>query len=112
LTALQKTQVSGKTSTELRGLALLESPKLNKDTAFTLEERRALGMEGLLPLSVETIEKHHQRVLQQLGQKPTDLECYIYMNQLVDNNETLFYNVVMSNPWWMRVMVYKPVYNS
>jgi malate dehydrogenase (oxaloacetate-decarboxylating)(NADP+) len=105
---LQRVQVSDKTSKELRGLAILESPELNKDTAFTLEERRALGLEGLLPPSVETIEKQRQRVLQQLGQKPTDLERYIYLNQLVDNNETLFYNVVMSNPAYFLPILYDP----
>ena len=92
----------------MRGLALLESPQLNKDTAFTLEERRALGLEGLLPTAVETIDQQHQRVLQQLGQKPTDLERYIYLNQLVDTNETLFYNVVMSNPAYYLPILYDP----
>ncbi len=92
----------------LRGKTLLESPELNKDTGFTLEERRVLGLEGLLPTAVETIDQHHQRVLQQLGQKPTDLERYIYLNQLADTNETLFYNVVMSNPAYYLPILYDP----
>lgn len=110
---MQEAQVTEKktkweSGTELRGLALLESPKLNKDTAFTLEERHSLGLEGLLPTAVETIDKQHQRALQQLGQKPTNLERYIYLNQLADTNETLFFNVVMSNPAYFLPILYDP----
>lgn len=90
------------------GRALLESSALNKGTAFTLEERAALGLEGLLPPSVETIDKQRQRALQQLGQKPTDLERYIYLIQLLDSNQTLFYNVIMSNPAYFLPIVYDP----
>jgi malate dehydrogenase (oxaloacetate-decarboxylating)(NADP+) len=107
---MQEVQVKKTTSSEtgLRGRALLESPKSNKDTAFTLDERRALGLEGLLPSAVETIDMQHQRVLQQLGQKTTNLERYIYLNALVDTNETLFYNVVMSNPAYFLPILYDP----
>ena len=90
------------------GRELLESSALNKGTAFTLEERAALGLEGLLPPSVETIDKQRQRALQQLGQKPTDLERYIYLIQLLDSNQTLFYNVIMSDPAYFLPIVYDP----
>jgi malate dehydrogenase (oxaloacetate-decarboxylating)(NADP+) len=91
-----------------RGRDLLEASALNKGTAFTLEERASLGLEGLLPPSVETIDLQHRRVLQQLGQKPTDLERYIYLIQLLDSNETLFYHVVMADPAYFLPILYDP----
>jgi len=59
-----------------RGIDLLRDPQLNKSTAFTAAEREALGLTGLLPAAVDTEETQVQRALQQLGQKPTDLERY------------------------------------
>jgi malate dehydrogenase (oxaloacetate-decarboxylating)(NADP+) len=90
------------------GPALLETPEINKGTAFTEVERSAFGLEGLLPASVETIELQQQRVLQQLGHKITDLDRYIYMIQLFDSNETLFYHVVMSDPAYFLPILYDP----
>ena len=55
---------------ELRGQALLDDPNLNKGTAFSLEERRRLGLEGLLPSSVEGLDRQVERVLQHLDAKP------------------------------------------
>jgi malate dehydrogenase (oxaloacetate-decarboxylating)(NADP+) len=95
-------------SKQLRGRDLLEASAQNKGTAFTLAERASLGLEGLLPSSVETIDQQHQRALQQLGQKPTDLERYIYLIQLLDSNETLFYHVVMSDPAYFLPILYDP----
>jgi len=95
-------------SRELRGRELLETSAANKGTAFTLAERASLGLEGLLPPAVEAIDQQHQRALQQLGQKPTDLERYIYLNQLLDSNETLFYHVVMSDPAYYLPILYDP----
>jgi malate dehydrogenase (oxaloacetate-decarboxylating)(NADP+) len=95
-------------SSHERGSELFEISALNKGTAFTDAERAAFGLEGLLPPSVETIEQQHQRVLQQLGQKTTDLERYIYMIQLLDSNETLFYRVVMSDPAYFLPILYDP----
>jgi malate dehydrogenase (oxaloacetate-decarboxylating)(NADP+) len=95
-------------SAKPRGKALLESSALNKGNAFTEEERAALGLEGLLPPAVETIEVQQQRALQQLDQKTSDIERYIYLNQLLDANETLFYRVVMSDPARFLPIVYDP----
>jgi len=77
-------------STSLRGVALLRDPQLNKSTAFTEPEREALGLAGLVPEGIDSEDKQIQRVLLQLGQKPTDLEKYIYLSQLQDADETLF----------------------
>jgi malate dehydrogenase (oxaloacetate-decarboxylating)(NADP+) len=87
---------------------LLETSSLNKGTAFTDGERAAFGLEGLLPRSVETIDQQHRRILQQLGQKPTDLERYIFLIQLLDSNETLFYYVIMSDPAHFLPILYDP----
>jgi malate dehydrogenase (oxaloacetate-decarboxylating)(NADP+) len=92
----------------LRGKALLKSSTLNKGSAFTEAERAALGLEGLLPPAVETIDCQAQRVLQQLEQKTTDIERYIYFIQLLDANETLFYRVIMSDPARFLPIVYAP----
>ncbi|MGA9149116.1 MAG: NAD-dependent malic enzyme [Candidatus Nitrosopolaris sp.] len=91
-----------------RGMNLLETSSLNKATAFTDAERAAFGLEGLLPPSVETIDQQHRRILQQLGQKPTDLERYIFLIQLLDSNENLFYHVVMSDPAYFLPILYDP----
>lgn len=92
----------------MRGRALLEASALNKGTAFTAAERVAFGLEGLLPPSVETIDQQQQRVFPQLRQKTTDLERYIYLIQLLDSNETLFYHVAMSDPAYVLPIIYTP----
>src|SRR5262245_44652580 len=92
----------------LRGLALLDTPTLNKGTAFTPEERREYGLEGLLPHAVETLDRQLERVLHHLDVKPTDLERYIYLVGLCDRNETLFYKTLMSDPARFVPIVYDP----
>jgi malate dehydrogenase (oxaloacetate-decarboxylating)(NADP+) len=96
------------TSVGKRGIDLLRDPQLNRSTAFTAAEREALGLTGLLPAAVDTEETQIQRALQQLGQKPTDLERYIYLIQLLDTDETLFYKVLMSDPARFLPIVYDP----
>jgi malate dehydrogenase (oxaloacetate-decarboxylating)(NADP+) len=91
-----------------RGVELLRDPELNKATAFTEDERDAYGLTGLLPSGVDTEETQLRRALQQLGDKPTDLERYIYLIGLADIDETLFYKVVMSDPARFLPIVYDP----
>src|SRR5262245_2655719 len=91
-----------------RGIDLLRDPQLNKSTAFTEAERDALGLTGLLPAAVDSEEIQVNRALQQLGRKPTDLERYIYLIQLLDTDETLFYKVLMSDPARFLPIVYDP----
>jgi malate dehydrogenase (oxaloacetate-decarboxylating)(NADP+) len=91
-----------------RGLALLDDPILNKGTAFSLEERERYGLEGLLPPSVEGIDRQVERVMEHLGMKQSDLERYIYLTGLLDRNETLFYRVVMSDPARFIPILYDP----
>src|SRR5262245_39372033 len=92
----------------LRGPELLDNPTMNKGTAFTPEERREYGLEGLLPHTVETIDKQLERVMEHLDAKPTDLERYIYLIGLSDRNETLFYRTLMSDPARFVPIVYDP----
>ena len=93
---------------ELLGSALLDDPEHNKGTAFTLQERRELGLEGLLPHAVETLDRQLERVLEHLDAKPSDLERYIYLIALGDRNETLFYRTLMSDPARFIPIVYDP----
>jgi malate dehydrogenase (oxaloacetate-decarboxylating)(NADP+) len=103
---MQKTQPI--TKTPLRGMEVLDSPNLNKGTAFTEEEREQLDLVGLLPDEVETLDRQVERVLGHLAQKPTDLERYIYLIGLADRNETLFYKLLMSDPTRFLPIVYDP----
>jgi malate dehydrogenase (oxaloacetate-decarboxylating)(NADP+) len=96
------------TRTAMRGIELLHDPSLNKSTGFTEVEKQALGLVGLVPDVTETDEIQLQRVNLQLAQKPTDLERYIYLINLLDHNETLFYRVVMSDPARFLPIVYDP----
>ncbi|HTB61191.1 MAG TPA: NAD-dependent malic enzyme [Polyangia bacterium] len=94
--------------TNLRGAELLRQPVLSKSTAFTDKEREALGLTGLLPESVESEDLQIRRVLQQLGHKNTDLDRYIYLMNLLDHDETLFYKVLMDDPARFLPIVYDP----
>src|SRR5262249_49725660 len=91
-----------------RGIDLLHDPVLNKPPAYTEAERQALGLVGLVPDVTELEDLQLRRVLQQLGHKTTDLERYIYLISLLDNDETLFYRTVMSDPARFLPIVYDP----
>ncbi len=96
------------TGTAKHGIELLHDPSLNKSTAFSEAEKQALGLVGLLPDVTESEELQLQRVMMQLGKKDTDLERNIYLNNLLDHNETLFYATVMSDPARFLPIVYDP----
>ena len=95
-------------SDTLRGVGLLDDPIRNKGTAFTSEERRQYGLEGLLPHAVENLDRQVERVMEHLDAKPNDLERYIYLIGLSDRNETLFYRAVMSDPARFIPILYDP----
>ncbi len=92
----------------LTRLEVLFHPRHNKGTAFTAEERERLGLVGLLPDGIETSETQMERVRLQLSQKNNDLEKYIYLSELQDRNERLFYQVLMSDPAQYMPIVYTP----
>jgi malate dehydrogenase (oxaloacetate-decarboxylating)(NADP+) len=95
-------------ATNKRGMDLLEDPSLNKSTAFTEAEKQALGIVGLVPDVTESEDLQLSRVMMQLGHKSTDLDRYIYLVNLLDHNETLFYRTVMSDPARFLPIVYDP----
>jgi malate dehydrogenase (oxaloacetate-decarboxylating)(NADP+) len=90
------------------GIDLLHDPVLNKATAYTEAERQGLGLVGLVPDATESEDLQLRRVLQQLGHKTTDLDRYIYLVNLLDNDETLFYRTLMSDPARFLPIVYDP----
>lgn len=94
--------------TSKRGAELLRDPSLNKSTAFTEAERQALGLVGLVPDVTETEDLQLRRVMMQLGHKNTDLDRYIYLVNLLDHDETLFYRTIMSDPARFLPIVYDP----
>jgi malate dehydrogenase (oxaloacetate-decarboxylating)(NADP+) len=98
-----KTNLNGK-----RGADLLHDPSLNKSTAYTEVERQTLGLVGLVPDVTESEDLQLRRVMQQLGHKNTDLERYIYLMNLLDHDETLFYRTIMSDPARFLPIVYDP----
>jgi len=90
------------------GIALLREPTLNKGTAFTEEERKALGLRGLLPPHVHSLDTQVMRVMENFYKKPTDTEKYVYLMGLQDRNETLFYRVIIERIEEMMPIVYTP----
>ncbi len=90
------------------GVAVLRDPAFNKGTAFTEAERDALGIRGLLPPRVSTIERQLVRVLGNLRRKATNLEKYIFLTGLQDRNMTLFYRLLMENIEELMPIVYTP----
>jgi malate dehydrogenase (oxaloacetate-decarboxylating) len=96
-------------SDELRGTNLLSCPILNKGTAFSLEERRQFGLEGLLPPHVESLEQQTVRAYEAFRRKDDDLERHIYLRALQDANEVLFYRLMLDHIEEMTPLVYTPV---
>src|SRR5258707_7130266 len=92
----------------LRGMDLLDTPIWNKGTAFDDDERATFGLHGLLPPSVESLEQQAGRAYEAFEAKETDLERHIYLRQLQDTNETLFYRLMLDHVEEMMPIVYTP----
>jgi malate dehydrogenase (oxaloacetate-decarboxylating) len=91
-----------------RGMDLLDTPLLNKGTAFTEEERTLFGLLGLLPPHVETLEEQAVRAYEAYQRKNDDLERHIYLRALQDTNEVLFYRLLLEHIEEMTPIVYTP----
>ena len=91
-----------------RGLALLRDPLLNKGTAFTEVERQALGLRGLLPAHVLSMDDQVARVMTNLRALPSDLEKFVALNALHDRNEALFFRVVCDHIDEIQPLIYTP----
>jgi malate dehydrogenase (oxaloacetate-decarboxylating) len=92
-----------------RGMDLLNHQLLNKSTAFTEEERSRFGLDGLLPPHIESLEEQVVRAYEAYKRKDDDLERHIYLRALQDNNEVLFYRLLLDHIEEMTPMVYTPV---
>jgi malate dehydrogenase (oxaloacetate-decarboxylating)(NADP+) len=90
------------------GKQWVHDPVLNKGTAFSEAERDALGLRGLLPPRVTTLEQQTRRVLENLRNKPNDLEKYIFLMGLLDRNETLFFRVLLDHLMELMPIIYTP----
>src|SRR4051812_32585488 len=91
-----------------KGYKLLHDPHKNKGTAYTAAERDRLGLKGLLPEATESIEQQALRVHEQISKLEKPINKYIYLLQLIETNETLFYKVVMDDPTMYMPLVYTP----
>ena len=91
-----------------RGLDLLRDPLLNKGTAFTREERNALGLRGLLPPHVLTQDVQAQRIMTNLRKFSDPLDRYVALNSLHDRNETLFFRIVIDHIDEVMPIIYTP----
>ncbi|HTY60586.1 MAG TPA: NAD-dependent malic enzyme [Bacteroidota bacterium] len=92
----------------LRGRQLLTDPFLNKGTAYTGEERLALGLDGLIRSCVSDIETQRTRNYEMYERKQDDIEKYIFLQSLLNRNEILFYNLLCNNLTEMLPIVYTP----
>jgi malate dehydrogenase (oxaloacetate-decarboxylating) len=92
----------------LRGMDLLDTAVWNKGTAFDDHERVALGLNGLLPPHVESLEEQCVRAYEAFHAEDTDLGRHIYLRQLQDSNETLFYRLMLDHVEEMMPIVYTP----
>src|SRR5246127_3584133 len=95
-------------TTNMQGVEILRNPSVNKATAYTEAERESLGLVGLVPDVTESIETQLSRVLWQLDQKTSNLERYVYLMNLLEINERLFYYTLMSDPARFLEIVYDP----
>ena len=90
------------------GPKLLDMPLLNKSSAFSEQERIAFNLEGLLPPRYETIEQQLDRVYQQYQQCHSDMERHIFLRDIQDNNETLFFRLIADHIEEMMPIIYTP----
>jgi malate dehydrogenase (oxaloacetate-decarboxylating)(NADP+) len=93
---------------ENTGYSLLRDPRKNKGTAFTKEERKKYGLLGIIPDAIETLETQIMRVNEQLENVESPINKYIYLTNLLDTNETLFFKTIISDPAKFLPLVYTP----
>lgn len=90
------------------GPALLETPLLNKGSAFTAEERASFNLEGLLPHNIETIDEQAERAYRQYQAFGNDMDRHIYLRNIQDTNETLFYRLISNHLKEIMPIIYTP----
>ncbi|HCX0923315.1 TPA: NAD-dependent malic enzyme [Staphylococcus aureus] len=93
----------------MKGIELLNNPFLNKGTAFTNEERKQLGLEGLLPANVRTLEQQAEQCYEQFKEKQTDFEKRLFLMAIFNRNRTLFYKLTSKHLVEFMPIIYDPV---
>ncbi len=107
-TKFYRVDESGEFETAARGFDVLRTPQLNKGTAFTHEERRALDLTGLLPPAVLTIEQQAERAYELFKNQPNDLAKYAFLTAMQERNETLLFHLLAAHVVEMLPIVYTP----
>jgi len=102
----KKTQT--KTKVSAKSVNIMHDAAKNRGTAFTVEQRKTAGLEGLLPVGVDTLELQIARVHTQLDMLDSDLQRYLFLMDLQSRNQTLFYAVLMGDPARFMPLVYTP----
>jgi malate dehydrogenase (oxaloacetate-decarboxylating) len=105
---LEKSSGHRHLAVKLDGAALLRTALTNKGTAFPVSERVELGLDGLLPPHVATMEEQLERVYAAFRREPTPLAQYIYLRSLQERNEVLFYRLLEEHVEEMLPIVYTP----
>ena len=107
-TKQDKTTVDATIRLSQQGYDLLDNPLLNKGTAFTQEERDAFGLNGLLPPHVLSIDEQIRRRMDALRALPSDFDRHVFMRELQDTNETLYYALLTRNLEELLPIIYTP----
>lgn len=102
-------EVLAKMSDGKQGMDLLRDPAVNRGDAYTMAERKALGLQGLVPPASKTINVQARRFLKQLAALKNPLHKYVLLMALQDTNETLFYKIVIDNTHELMPLIYTPV---
>jgi hypothetical protein len=97
-----------KVPNEARGVNLLHDPLWNKGTAHTISERERLGLRGLLPPRIMTMDQQVDRFMSSLEEIPDDIHKAVALNELHDRNETLFHRVLLEHIEYLAPLVYTP----
>jgi malate dehydrogenase (oxaloacetate-decarboxylating) len=105
---METPDLAGPIETDLTGFDLVNSPILNKGTAFTEDERTTFRLHGLLPPHVGTLDEQVARRLRFMRRFATDFERYAFLRELQDTNETLFYALMVRNLEELLPLVYTP----
>jgi malate dehydrogenase (oxaloacetate-decarboxylating) len=108
LTKFYRVDEGGAFEISARGFDILHTPQINKGTAFTIEERRALGLTGLLPPAVLAMEQQAERAYELFRKQSDDLAKNTFLTALQDRNETLFFHLLGGHVVEMLPVIYTP----
>ncbi|MBT0955374.1 NAD-dependent malic enzyme [Bacillus velezensis] len=103
-----KVTKEGNLETTLRGKEVLSIPTLNKGVAFSAEERKSLGLDGLLPPTILSLDEQAKRAYEQFQAQPDRLRQNVYLNDLQNRNEVLFFKLLQNHLREMLPVVYTP----